>query len=251
MPISHSTLKFIRSLDQKKVRRAEGVFLAEGPKIVLDLLPVFHCRLLVATAAWLETHQQVKADEICIVNSDELSRASLLKTPQQVLGVFAQLDISMDATLPRRELCLALDGVQDPGNLGTIIRVADWFGIEHLFCSPDTVDVYNPKVIQATMGAIARVKLHYLPLEPFIQSLHGVPVFGTFLNGCNIYQEELSPYGLVVMGNEGNGISPEIGRLVNKRLLIPNFPLDRPTTESLNVAVATSIVCAEFRRRSL
>jgi TrmH family RNA methyltransferase len=142
--------------------------------------------------------------------------------------------------------------VQDPGNLGTIIRLADWFGIEHIFCSQGTVDVYNPKVIQATMGAMARVQLHYVDLPALITSLHkDIPVYGTFLDGNDMYGEPLSGNGLIVMGNEGNGISEEVSRLINRRLYIPNYPQERETSESLNVATATAIICAEFRRRLL
>jgi TrmH family RNA methyltransferase len=149
-----------------------------------------------------------------------------------------------------RSLCLALDDVQDPGNLGTIIRIADWFGIEDIFCSRGTVDVYNPKVIQATMGAIARVRVHYVDLAEFIATAGDIPVYGTFLDGENMYGHELSANGIIVMGNEGNGIGSEVERLINKKLYIPNYPADRATSESLNVAVATAIVCAEFRRRN-
>ena len=249
MSISHSCIKYIRSLDQKKVRRIDKVFLAEGPKIVSDLLGTFHCKMLVTTDEWLKAHPNALADEIFCVTAEELSRVSLLRTPQQVLAVFSQPSYSFDTTLPQQSLCLALDSVQDPGNLGTIIRVADWFGIEHIFCSMDTVEVYNPKVVQATMGAIARVKTHYTSLKDFICQISDAPIYGTFLNGNNIYEETLSTNGLIIMGNEGNGISEEIAPLVNKRLFIPNYPLGRPTSESLNVAIATSIICAEFRRR--
>ena len=143
---------------------------------------------------------------------------------------------------------LVLDEVQDPGNLGTIIRSAVAFNIDTIVCSMDTVDVYNPKTIQATMGALARVKLHYCDLPSFIASLKGIPVYGTFLDGDNMYEKELTPHGLIVMGNEGNGVSAEVAKLVNERLYIPNYPPQRETSESLNVAMATGIICAEFRR---
>ncbi|MCQ2208297.1 MAG: RNA methyltransferase [Paludibacteraceae bacterium] len=144
-----------------------------------------------------------------------------------------------------------LDRVQDPGNLGTIIRIADWFGIRNIVCSNDTVDVFNPKTVQATMGALARVKVHYADLVPFLKSLpNDFPVFGTFLEGDNIYQMDLPQKAVIIMGNEGNGISKEVGQLVNKKLFIPSFPPNEPTSESLNVAVATAITCAEFRRRT-
>ena len=247
--LSKNKIKFIHSLDTKKARKEENAFLVEGFKSVDEFLPSFHCKLLVATSSYFSTHPKCNADEIIEVTPEELSRASLLKTPQEVLAVFEQPFYKLDFEAPSRSLCLALDGVQDPGNLGTIIRIADWFGIKDLFCSQNTVDVYNPKTIQATMGALSRVKVHYTDLIPFIQTLHNVPVYGTFLDGDVIYQSELSPTGLIIMGNEGNGISPEIENIVTQRLYIPNYPKERKTSESLNVAVATSIICAEFRRR--
>ena len=145
MALSKNRIKYIRSLELKKNRKADKVFLAEGPKLVGDLLGHFRCRFLIATAEWLSAHKHLSVEDITEVSEEELSRASLLKTPQQVLAVFEQPEEAMDASVIGRSLCLALDDVQDPGNLGTIIRLADWFGIEHIFCSPNTVDVYNPK----------------------------------------------------------------------------------------------------------
>lgn len=250
MTLSKNLIKYIRSLELKKNRKNDKVFLAEGPKLVGDLLGHFPCRLLAATSEWLEKQKKdIPADSIFTVTEEELTRASLLKTPQQVLAIFQQPENNTDYTVINHSLCLALDGIQDPGNLGTIIRLADWFGIEHIFCSPTTVDAYNPKVIQATMGGIAHVKVHYTPLPELIQSADKCPVYGTFLDGSNMYECPLSPTGLIVMGNEGNGISQEVGQLVNQRLYIPNYPLGTTTTDSLNVAIATAIVCAEFRRR--
>lgn len=248
--LSKNKIKYIRSLEQKKIRKEEKVFLAEGPKLVGDLLGHFHCRFLAATSSWLSEHAPVPADEVAEVTPDELSRASLLKTPQQVLAVFEQPEYTLDTAVFQNSLCLALDDVQDPGNLGTIIRLADWFGIEHILCSPNTVDVYNPKTVQATMGGIARVKVHYAPLPALIRSLGEVPVYGTFLDGKNMYEQPLSHNGLIVMGNEGNGISKEVERLINRKLYIPNYPQNRETSESLNVAIATAVVCAEFRRQA-
>ena len=152
MALSKNRIKYIRSLELKKNRKADKVFLAEGPKLVGDLLGHFRCHFLIATAEWLSAHRQLPVEDITEVSEKELSCASLLKTPQQVLAVFEQPDEVMDASVVAHSLCLALDDVQDPGNLGTIIRLADWFGIEHIFCSPNTVDAYNPKTIQATMG---------------------------------------------------------------------------------------------------
>lgn len=247
--LSKNKIKYIRSLELKKNRKEEQVFVAEGHKLVDDLLGHFSCRLILATPDWLTKHTEVIADEIVEVSQDELSRVSSLKTPQDVLAIFEQPNYTVDIHVVSDSLCLALDDVQDPGNLGTIIRLADWFGIEHIFCSFGTVDVYNPKTIQATMGALARVKIHYCHLPSLLASLGELPIYGTFLDGENIYAETLSPHGLIIMGNEGNGISPEVASCVNKRLLIPNYPPQRETSESLNVATATAIICAEFRRR--
>ena len=246
--LSKNKIKYIRSLELKKNRKEEQVFIAENGKLVEDLLGHFACKILVATHEWFQAHPKAKADEMIEVSEDELSRVSMLKTPQEVLSVFQQPSYEFCPEVIKESLCLALDDVQDPGNLGTIIRVADWFGIEHIFCSQGTVDVYNPKTIQATMGALARVKLHYCHLPSLIASLD-VPVYGTFLDGVDMYQENLTNHGLIVMGNEGNGIGDEVGLLVNKRLYIPNYPPQRETSESLNVAMATGIICAEFRRR--
>ncbi len=248
--LSKSKIKYIHSLALKKIRKEEQVFLAESPKVVEELAAYFPCRFLAATSSWLKANPTISANEIAEVTQDELSRASLLKTPQQVLAIFEQPQYTLDSQVVRHSLCLALDDVQDPGNLGTIIRLADWFGIKDIICSPNTVDVYNPKVIQATMGAIARVKIHYTPLTDFIRSVGNIPVYGTFLNGENIYGQELANNGLIVMGNEGNGISPEIETLVSHRLYIPNYPQGQKTSESLNVAIATAIVCSEFRRQA-
>ena len=247
--LSKNKIKYIHSLELKKNRKEEHAFVAEGHKLVGDLLGHFPCRLLVATQAWMVKNPNVYALEIIEVTQEQLTRASLQKTPQEVLAVFEQPVYDMCPEVVSHSLCLALDDIQDPGNLGTIIRLADWFGIEHIFCSQGTVDVYNPKTIQATMGALARVKLHYCHLPSFIASLKDVPVYGTFLDGENMYGKHLSEHGLIVMGNEGNGIGEDVARLVNERLYIPNYPPQRETSESLNVAVATAIICAEFRRR--
>lgn len=250
MALSKNRIKYIHSLELKKNRKADKVFLAEGPKLVGDLLGHFPCQFLLATSEWLSKNRHLPVEEVTEISEEELARASLQKTPQQVLAVFRQPDDKWDASAIRRSLCLALDDVQDPGNLGTIIRLADWFGIEHIFCSPNTVDVYSPKVIQATMGGIARVKLHYTPLPELIGSLKDTPVYGTFLDGEDMYAQPLSACGLIVMGNEGNGIGEEVEKLINRRLYIPNYPAERATSESLNVAIATAVVCAEFRRRA-
>lgn len=249
--ISKNKIKYVRSLELKKFRKEERLFLAEGPKLMEDLLGTFPCRLVVATEEWMKRAPKLPAQtEQITVTDEELKRVSLLKTPQQVLGLFELPEEEPAFDAPRQRLCLALDGVQDPGNLGTIIRIADWFGITDLFCSPGTVDAFSPKCVQATMGALARVHIRYTPLPSLIHSLSDVPIYATLLDGDNIYAQPLTPHGLIIMGNEGNGISEEVRSLVNRKLFIPNYPADRATSESLNVAVATAIVCAEFRRQA-
>lgn len=250
--LSKNKQKYLRQLSMKKHRDELGVFLAEGPKVVGDLLGHFHCRLLCGTREWLFQHQDAEADEVLEISQQELESASQLKTPRDVLAVFekpAEVPFETLSTIPESHLALALDGVQDPGNLGTILRIADWYGIEDVFCSLDTADAFSPKTIQATMGAVARVRVHYINLPEFLSRLE-VPLYGTFLDGTDMYEQELSSNGIIVMGNEGNGISPAVGALINRRLFIPSYPADRETSESLNVAIATAITCAEFRRRN-
>lgn len=256
--LSKARIKLIHSLEQKKYRRKEGLFVAEGHKLVGELLaaghkPVYLCH----TAQWQAPCNPSGTDSALpcpmdIVSEAELSTASLLQHPQQVLALFPMPQWQMpSATEGTKRLLLALDGVQDPGNLGTICRLADWFGIEDIICSAETADIFNPKAIQATMGAISRVRIHYTDLGEFLReaSSHSTSIYGTFLDGKNIYERPLTPNGIIIMGNEGKGISPDVASLVSDRLYIPNYPIDRPTTESLNVAMATAITCAEFRRR--
>ena len=246
--ISKNKIKYIRSLELKKNRNKEGKFVAEGFKVVDDLLALQPADLIVATQEWLHGKHLADQTEVIEVTEEELKKVSFLQHPQQVLAVFGQATSGEDS-INTNELSLALDGVQDPGNLGTIIRIADWFGITHIYCSQDTADVYNPKVVQATMGSIARVKVEYGNLLALVESLPAdVPVYGTLLDGDNIYQQQLENRGLIVMGNEGKGISPALAKKVNRRLLIPNFPEGRATADSLNVAIATAITCSEFRR---
>ena len=246
--LSKNKIKFIQSLDRKKVRTECGCFLAEGNKLVEDTLPAFTCRLLVATAQWLQKHPGVRAGEILECSPDEIARASLMRSPQDVLAVYEMPRHDLQADVLSRQLVLALDTVQDPGNLGTIVRIADWYGIEDILCSPLCADLYNPKVVQATMGALARVRVHYVDLVEFLPRI-GTPIYGTFLDGQDIYEQSLSPTGIIVMGNEGNGISSEVRKLVTHSLFLPSYPPGRITSESLNVAIATAVVCAEFRRR--
>ena len=248
--LSKNQVKLITSLSQKKHRDETGLFVAEGTKLVLEIAHFFQIRLLVATAGWASQFESQVQSPISIVTQDELSKISGQKTPQGVLVVFEKNETAFSIPEVANSLSLALDDVQDPGNLGTIIRIADWFGIENIICSRDTADVYNPKVVQATMGSIARVNVAYMYLSELFNSLPAnFPIYGTLLEGENLYEQELSDTGLIVMGNEGKGISPAIRQLINRALRIPNYPKGRETADSLNVAIATSIVCAEFRRR--
>ena len=243
--ISKNQLKYIRQLEQKKYRRREGLFVAEGTKVVGDLLQRYRPKAVFATADW----QAPAGITPQLVTDDELRRISFLQHPQQVLALFPLPSVNSLPSSVNSELSLALDGVQDPGNLGTIIRIADWFGISTIICSEDTVDAWNPKVVQATMGSIARVNIIYNNLPDFLDSLPAdFPVYGTFLDGDNIYTQELTREGLIIMGNEGNGISDAVRAKVNRRLLIPDFHQGE-TADSLNVAIATAITCSEFRRR--
>lgn len=250
--ISKNQVKFIRSLGQKKVREEEGMFVSEGEKCTLEMLKAFEPVMLVS-------REPIAGLETLEATPTEIEQMSQLRTPQGMIGVFRK---PKSGRLPDagEQLVLALDGVQDPGNLGTIIRTADWFGISDIVCSPDTADCWNPKVVQATMGALARVRVHYADLPDFIGENRGcsasvaccrVPVYGTLLDGRNMYEGGAIPQkrsGIIVMGNEGNGISPLVRSLVTHPLFIPSYPADRETSESLNVAIATAVILAEFRK---
>ena len=238
--MTKNQMKLIRSLELKKNRKREGLFVAEGPKVVGDLMRAgYMLRMLFSTVARPDAE---------LITEEELRKVSFLQHPQEVLAVF-EIPTPKLSTL-NSQLSLALDGVQDPGNLGTIIRIADWFGISTIYCSLDTADAYNPKVVQATMGSLAHVQVFYTDLLELFNSLPpSYPIYGTLLDGENIYEQELTTEGIIVMGNEGNGISPEVRQHINKRLLIPDFHTDGLRAESLNVAIATAITCSEFRRR--
>ena len=236
--LSKNQVKWVRSLQQKKQRDAEGVFVAEGHKCVEELRNAFKLVLLVTPD---------NATEV------EIAQMSNLRTPQGVIGVFRKREAMGNETIGDG-IIVALDGVQDPGNLGTIIRTCDWFGVHDIYCSMDTADCYNPKVVQATMGALARVRVHYVHLEEWLKLVHqaGMPVYGTLLEGDNMYHEGAiadKSKGVIIMGNEGNGISPAVRKLITHPLRIPSYPADAETSESLNVGIATAIVLAEFRRQ--
>ena len=241
--ISANRIKFIRSLAQKKFRDEHSLFVAEGEKIVAE-----------AQASGYKIEEIYRIEEI---GAEAMARISNLSTPSPVLAVIKKPEFSAEdiisALKPESKgLYLALDGVKDPGNLGTIIRIADWFGVEAIFASPGTVEVFNPKVVQATMGAIFRKKVIYTDLAELctrFKSL-GLPVYGTLLDGKNIYEALPADrkHGLVVMGSESFGISEQLRPHIDSKLFIPPYPADAVTSESLNVAIATAIICAEFRR---
>ncbi len=251
LELTNSIRKLVSSLGTAKARRETGLFMAEGTKCVTDTIHSFSPQYIFATQNWIDENGDVLMGvaEPVIVKRADMARMSQLTTPPEIIAVYSIPDIVLDRQRLQTSLTLALDRVQDPGNLGTIIRIADWMGVKDILCTFDTVDVYNPKVIQATMGAISRVRVHYVNLQTVLSEMSPLPVFGTFLDGENIYTKRLPTSGIVVMGNEGNGISDDIGRMVTDRLFIPPYPLGQTTSESLNVAVATAITLSEFRRQ--
>ncbi|MBO7320579.1 MAG: RNA methyltransferase [Bacteroidales bacterium] len=241
--ISANKIKFVRSLAQKKFRDEHSLFVAEGEKIVAE-----------AQASGYKIEEIYRIEEI---GAEAMARISNLSSPSPVMAVIRKPEFSAEdiisALKPESKgLYLALDGVKDPGNLGTIIRIADWFGLEAIFASPGTVEVFNPKVVQATMGAIFRKKVIYTDLAELCTSFKslGLPVYGTLLDGKNIYEALPADrkHGLVVMGSESFGISEQLRPHIDSKLFIPPYPADAVTSESLNVAIATAIICAEFRR---
>lgn len=245
--ITNAEIKRAAALDTRRGRKKEGLFKAEGAKCVFETLGHFRPVALYATAEWLADHPEARLWGCAVeAGRGELARMSSLTTAPEVIALYA---IPEPAPLPQASarLLLALDTIQDPGNLGTIIRVADWFGVTDILCSPETASCYSPKVVQATMGSIARVNLHYCPLAETIRSLGPVEVYGTFLGGEPLSGIRPVNEGIIVIGNEGNGISAEVERVVTRRITIPSFPPGRPTVESLNAAVATSITLAKFR----
>lgn len=240
-------IQFVRSLADKRVRDQERLFVAEGSKLTEEILASGFAVRRIYT-----TRHDLKGKNIEVVGQHEMERISQLKTANDTLAVVEQPRHKLSVNELRGKLTIALDGVQNPGNLGTIIRLADWFGVEDIICSRDTADCFNPKVIQATMGAILRVRVHYTDNLPALLSdahSEGLNIYGTLLDGGNIYDESLDASGIIVMGNEGRGITEETRKTLTHRLLIPPYPADAPTSESLNVAMATGIILAEFRRQ--
>ena len=248
MDMNNGILKVVKSLAAKKYRDDEGLFVAEGTKCVRDTWPHFNCRWLIAKRSWYDQCGTAEHyDKIVFANGQQMARISQFDTPSDVIAVYEKPEDSIDADRVSKSLNIVLDNIQDPGNLGTIIRLADWFGIRDIFASRTSVDVYNHKVVQATMGAIARVKVHYGDLEQLFEDYPDLPIYGTFLDGKNIYTSELGKQGFVVFGNEGQGIGAKVAKHVVQRLLIPKAKT--AGSESLNVGVAAAITISEFFRR--
>ncbi len=245
--MTKAEIQFIRSLSDKRTRDAEHLFIAEGDKLVEEIRnSAFPIRRIYTT------RPDIKGEDVEHIEKRDMERISQLKTATDTLAVVEQPRYRLD--IDSNSLILALDGVQNPGNLGTIIRLADWFGIKDIVCSKECADCYNPKVVQATMGAILRVRVHYVDdLAHLLSSAKtkGMPIYGTLLTGENIYTTNIENRGIIVMGNEGRGLTPECCTTLTHQLLIPPYPADAPTSESLNVAMATGIIISEFRRRSL
>ena len=250
--INNGIIKLVRSLAAKKYRDDEGLFVAEGTKCVRDTWDAFECRYLIATRAWYEQCGNASHyDKLVLAPKSQMARMSQFTTASDVLAVYEIPHREVNADEVRQSLNIVLDNIQDPGNLGTIIRLADWYGIRNIFASPTTVDVYNHKVVQATMGAIARVKVHYQDLEDLFDDYPELPIYGTFLDGENIYAQTLEPQGFVVFGNEGKGIGAKVSARVTHRLLIPAAPHQGKGSESLNVGIAAAITVSEFMRKKL
>ena len=240
--ITRADILDIKALANKQGREDLGAFIAEGEKLVDEIR---NSSLRIRRI--LQTKPIFAEGEL--ISEKEMERISQLKSANSVLAVVELPKHKLTLANPTKNLVLCLDRIQNPGNLGTIIRLADWFGISDIVCSEDTADCFNPKVVQATMGAILRVRVHYTNLAAWLASHKDVCIYGTFLEGENIYNAELEKAGVIVMGNEGQGISAEVAKCVSHKLLIPPYPADRCGSESLNVAVATAVICSEFRRR--
>jgi TrmH family RNA methyltransferase len=246
--LSKSTISLLKSLQQKKFRIEHGLFLVEGHKSVIDfahsayqIVTIYHTNGI--DPKLLKLSGKINFSEISLT---DLEKISSLRSPQDIIALIKMPEWPvLKAEELKGKFAIALDGIQDPGNMGTIIRTADWFGIQHIICSDDTVDVYNPKVVQATMGSLAHVNVYYVDLAKFLGSIN-LPLFGALLDGSNIYKTDFGSEGLVVMGNEGNGLRPEIIKLVQKAVTIPS----NGNAESLNVSIATAIFCSEIKRNS-
>lgn len=252
--LSKHVTKIVQNLEKKKFREKYNLFKIEGEKLVGELLlSGLKIRSILAYEGWIQAHEQA-ADryEVTVVDEKEMSSISNFQSLPEVIAL---AEIPQYTPVPaeiRNSLSLVLNGIQDPGNLGTILRVADWFGIGHVFCDEDCASFHNPKCVQASMGAVFRVQVHYTDLPTLLRTYRTETFrsYGTFLNGNNIYQTSLPSQGFIIMGNEGKGIRPEIEELVDERLTIPSFARSSYSTESLNVGVATGIILSEFKRNT-
>ncbi len=253
--LTKKQLKLYTSLHKKKYRLEHGLFLAEGDKIVRDLLcsDIKSEAILCSSEILQVISFPNNAINIIECDSSEIKKISSLSTPTEVIGIFSIPEKNIDKSKIKENLSLVLDDIQDPGNMGTIIRIADWFGINNIFCSKGCVDVYNPKTVQASMGAISKINVVYCNLDELISEYinEDFPVYGAFLEGDNIYSIDLKDRGFIVVGNEGQGISQKISSLVSQKINIPPYSVSETASESLNVAVATSIICSEFRKNSI
>lgn len=248
--LSLNKIKYVQSLQSKKNRQKYDIFVAEGEKIAEEILNHQNISIeyIFGTTNWIEKNEVLlkKFDNITFeVTEQELKKISMLTTPNQVLIVAKQLKFEIDKSIIHKDLVLYLDGIQDPGNMGTILRIADWFGIKYVFCSDTCVDVYNPKVIQATMGAFLRIKTKEIDIEEIINS--DLPIYGALLEGNNIFKEKLQQNGIIIIGNEGKGISPSLQSKITHPIFIPAY---NNGAESLNAAIATGIICALFRNNN-
>ncbi len=245
--LSKSKIKLINSLRVKKYRDSENLFVVESNKLANEVLhSSFTIRFVVATGKWLEKNEIDSKHELIEVSEQEFKKISSQTTPQQILIVLEKPEFDLNIAKLENELYFVLDDIQDPGNLGTIIRLSDWYGMKHVICSHETADVFNHKTIQSTMGAFLRTQVHYVDLVEFFEQVKNTPVYGTFMDGENIHQTKLSSNGAIILGNEGNGISGKLAQHINKRISIPKIGTEGP--ESLNVAIAAAIVVSEFRR---
>lgn len=251
--INNGILKTVSSLSQKRKRDETGLFVAEGWKCVRDTWGAFRCRYLICTRAWHDQHGTAEHHPfVVLANKRHMERLTQFSTSSDVLAVYEQPQREVVPERVRNALNIVLDNVQDPGNLGTIVRLADWFGINDIFCSKGSVDVFNHKVVQATMGAIARVNVHYCDLEALLDEYHELPAVGTFLDSENIYNASLPEKGFIVLGNEGQGIGHKVAVKLTQRVTIPPMPHStNGCSESLNVGTAAAIAISEFRRNAL
>lgn len=255
--LSKNRIKHITSLKIKKYRELHGEFIAEGNKLVNELLNSnYKANVLYATKEWLIENKLPFGfnAEVVEISDTEMERITMLSTPSPCLLLLQTRNNPFDIAIVERELVLMLDDIKDPGNLGTIIRTADWFGFKHVVCSLNTVDLYNPKTIQSTMGSVARVNVSYQNLIEILEKLKGkVPVYGSLLDGENILHKHLKPTGIIVIGNESNGISAKIRNHINEKIFIPGYQAysEIDTPESLNASMANAIICYEFRRREM